>query len=131
MIEDRHFHGTRWEALTRLSEIFSVMDLAKISGHRDLRVLQNVYYAPSVEDLAEKPDSRVMAAHRNNANLGDTCLSQTPFRGANPNLLGAPGAFPPRQSPRTLFIAMHQAGTSSTRSAERSVFRHRVDTGAW
>ncbi len=62
MIEDLHFHDTRREALTRLSEIFSVMDLAKISGHRDLRVLQNVYYAPSVEDLAEKLDSRAIAA---------------------------------------------------------------------
>jgi integrase len=55
-IEDLHFHDTRREALTRLSKIFDVMELARISGHRDLRVLQNVYYAPTVGDLAAKLD---------------------------------------------------------------------------
>lgn len=54
LIEDLHFHDTRREALTRLSKVFDVMELARISGHRDLRVLQNVYYAPSVKDLADK-----------------------------------------------------------------------------
>lgn len=53
-IEDLHFHDTRREALTRLSKVFSVMELAKISGHRDLRILQNVYYAPTVDDLSNK-----------------------------------------------------------------------------
>ncbi len=56
IIEDLHFHDTRREALTRLSKIFDVMELARISGHRDLRVLQNVYYAPAVSDLAAKLD---------------------------------------------------------------------------
>ncbi|MEW8692252.1 MAG: site-specific integrase [Candidatus Thiodiazotropha endolucinida] len=56
LIEDLHFHDTRREALTRLSKVFDVMELARISGHRDLRVLQNVYYAPSVSDLADKLD---------------------------------------------------------------------------
>lgn len=55
-VEDLHFHDARREALTRLSKIFDVMELARISGHRDLRVLQNVYYAPSVIDLAAKFD---------------------------------------------------------------------------
>ena len=55
-IEDLHFHDTRREALTRLSKIFDVMELARISGHRDLRILQNVYYAPTVGDLAAKLD---------------------------------------------------------------------------
>jgi hypothetical protein len=36
--------------------VFGVMELARVSGHRDLRVLQNVYYAPSVKDLADKLD---------------------------------------------------------------------------
>ena len=44
-IEDLHFHDTRREALTRLSNIFDVMELARISGHRDLRILQKVYQA--------------------------------------------------------------------------------------
>lgn len=56
LVEDLHFHDTRREALTRLSKIFGVMELARISGHRDLRVLQNVYYAPTVQDLADKFD---------------------------------------------------------------------------
>jgi len=30
------------------------MDLAKISGHKDLSLLLNTYYAPSIEDLASK-----------------------------------------------------------------------------
>ncbi|NCF37847.1 MAG: tyrosine-type recombinase/integrase [Gammaproteobacteria bacterium] len=55
-IEDLHFHDTRREALTRLSKIFDVMELARISGHRELRILQNVYYAPTVNDLAAKLD---------------------------------------------------------------------------
>lgn len=54
LLSDLHFHDTRREALTRLSKIFNVMELAKISGHRDLRILQDVYYAPSAADLADK-----------------------------------------------------------------------------
>jgi integrase len=56
LIEGLHFHDTRREALTRMAKVFDVMELARISGHRDLRVLQNVYYAPSVSDLADKLD---------------------------------------------------------------------------
>lgn len=54
MLNDIHFHDARREALTRLAKKFNVMELAKISGHTDLRTLQSVYYAPSVDDLAEK-----------------------------------------------------------------------------
>ncbi|MDW9227037.1 phage integrase family protein [Burkholderia cepacia] len=53
-LSDLHFHDARREALTRLSKIFNVMELAKISGHRDLRILQTVYYAPHAADLADK-----------------------------------------------------------------------------
>lgn len=56
MIVDLAFHDTRREALTRLSKIYGVMELARISGHRDLRILQNVYYSPAIEDLAAKLD---------------------------------------------------------------------------
>ncbi|MCG7869433.1 MAG: site-specific integrase [Candidatus Thiodiazotropha taylori] len=54
LIEDLHFHDLRREALSRLSKVFNVMELAKISGHRDLRILQDVYYVPTVDDLADK-----------------------------------------------------------------------------
>lgn len=53
-IKDLHFHDTRRTALTRMAKIFDVMDLAKISGHRDIRILQNVYYAPTVQSLTDK-----------------------------------------------------------------------------
>ncbi|MDH2998072.1 integrase [Pasteurellaceae bacterium LFhippo2] len=51
---DLHFHDTRREALTRLSKLFTVMELAKISGHRDLSILQNTYYTPDISELAQK-----------------------------------------------------------------------------
>lgn len=55
-ITDLHFHDTRAEALTRLSRRFNVMELAKISGHRDIRILQNTYYRETAEDLAKRMD---------------------------------------------------------------------------
>lgn len=52
LIDDLHFHDTRREALTRLAARVDVMTLAKISGHRDLRILQNTYYAPDMGQVA-------------------------------------------------------------------------------
>jgi integrase len=54
LIEDLHFHDSRAEALTRLSRKVDVMTLAKISGHKDLRILQEVYYRESSEDIAAR-----------------------------------------------------------------------------
>ena len=54
LIEDLHFHDSRAEALTRLSRKVDVMTLAKISGHKDLRILQQVYYRESSEDIAAR-----------------------------------------------------------------------------
>ncbi|ANA34483.1 hypothetical protein LMG18090_04063 [Ralstonia mannitolilytica] len=54
MIDDLHFHDTRAEALTRLSRKVDVMTLAKISGHTDLRILQEVYYREAAEDIAAR-----------------------------------------------------------------------------
>ncbi|MBV7387238.1 site-specific integrase [Pasteurellaceae bacterium TAE3-ERU1] len=56
-IEDLHFHDTRREALTRMAKKVDVMTLAKISGHRDLSILQNTYYAP---DMAELSNQRIL-----------------------------------------------------------------------
>jgi len=53
-IEDLHFHDSRAEALTRLSRKVDVMTLAKISGHKDLRLLQEVYYRETAEDIAAR-----------------------------------------------------------------------------
>lgn len=40
--------------LTRLSRKVDVMTLAKISGHTDLRILQEVYYREAAEDIAAR-----------------------------------------------------------------------------
>ncbi|QBJ80557.1 site-specific integrase [Aquitalea sp. USM4] len=56
LIEDLHFHDSRREALTRLSKKVDVMTLAKISGHRDLRILQNTYYAPKMSEYVHLLD---------------------------------------------------------------------------
>ena len=54
LIDDLHFHDTRREAITRLCKIYEPMELAKISGHKDLRILLNTYYSPSAPELAKK-----------------------------------------------------------------------------
>lgn len=56
MIDDLHFHDTRRTALTRMSKKVDVLMLAKISGHRDLRILQNVYYAPDMGEVGAQLD---------------------------------------------------------------------------
>ena len=50
------FHDSRREALSRLAKRMDVMNLAKISGHRDLRVLLNTYYSPDVQHLVDLLD---------------------------------------------------------------------------
>lgn len=52
LIEGLTFHDLRREALTRLAKKVDVLTLAKISGHRDLRILSAVYYAPDMQDVA-------------------------------------------------------------------------------
>lgn len=54
LIEDLHFHDSRAEALTRLSRKVDVMTLAKISGHKDLRILSQVYYRETAEQIAAR-----------------------------------------------------------------------------
>lgn len=53
-LEDVHFHDTRHEAASRLSEKLSnVLELSAVTGHKDLRMLKR-YYHPRAEDLAKK-----------------------------------------------------------------------------
>lgn len=54
MIEDLHFHDSRAEALTRLARKVDVLTLSKISGHKDLRILQNAYYRETAEQIAAR-----------------------------------------------------------------------------
>ena len=46
-IEDLHFHDTRAEALTRLSRKLDVMQLARVSGHRDLKLGSSTFHVDS------------------------------------------------------------------------------------
>lgn len=55
-IEGLVFHDTRRTALSRLSKVFSAVDLAKISGHKDLNILLNTYYKVTVDDLVAQLD---------------------------------------------------------------------------
>lgn len=55
-LTDLRFHDARRTALTALSKRFDALELARISGHRDLRILLETYYAPAIEDLADKLD---------------------------------------------------------------------------
>lgn len=52
-ITDLHFHDTRAEAITRLSKKVDILTLSKISGHRDLKILQG-YYRESAADIAKR-----------------------------------------------------------------------------
>lgn len=53
MVNDLHFHDLRHTAITRLAQRLDVLALARMVGHRDLRMLQ-VYYNESAESLAAR-----------------------------------------------------------------------------
>ena len=53
LIKDLHFHDTRHEAITRLAKKLEVLDLARMTGHKDLKQLM-IYYNATAEDLADK-----------------------------------------------------------------------------
>ena len=55
-LADLHFHDTRREAATRLSKKLQPMELAAMTGHRDLKTLLSTYYAPSPSEAARKLD---------------------------------------------------------------------------
>ncbi len=53
LVMDLHFHDTRHEAITRLANKLDVLALARMVGHRDLKMLQ-VYYNETAEELAKR-----------------------------------------------------------------------------
>jgi len=53
LIEDLTFHDTRHEAITRLAKKLNVLELARMVGHRDLKMLM-IYYNETAENLAKK-----------------------------------------------------------------------------
>lgn len=53
---DGHFHDSRHYAATHLSDKLSVMELARVLGLKDLRILMSVYYEKKASDMAPKLD---------------------------------------------------------------------------
>ena len=53
LVEDLHFHDLRHLAITRLAKKLQILDLARIVGHKDLRMLQ-IYYNETAEAMATK-----------------------------------------------------------------------------
>ncbi|MCD1620823.1 site-specific integrase [Salipiger manganoxidans] len=54
-VENLHFHDSRHEAITRLSRKLDVLALARMVGHRDIKMLLR-YYDETAEDLAKRLD---------------------------------------------------------------------------
>jgi len=52
-IDGVRFHDLRHEATSRLADVFQMHELAKVTGHRDPRMLMR-YYHPRATDLAKK-----------------------------------------------------------------------------
>lgn len=48
------FHDARATALTRMARRVDVLQLAKISGHRDISILSNTYYRESAESIGSR-----------------------------------------------------------------------------
>ncbi|OGT57501.1 MAG: hypothetical protein A3E01_08155 [Gammaproteobacteria bacterium RIFCSPHIGHO2_12_FULL_63_22] len=48
------FHDLKHTAATRLAKKLSPLELAKMIGHRDLKMLLNVYYKADMEEVAKK-----------------------------------------------------------------------------
>ena len=53
MITDATFHDLRHLAITRLAQKIDVLDLARMTWHRDLKKLM-IYFNPTAEDIAKK-----------------------------------------------------------------------------
>lgn len=53
-IEGLTFHDLRRTAITRLARKLDAMDLAKMVGHRDLKMTLNVYYKVDAGDIAKR-----------------------------------------------------------------------------
>lgn len=53
-VKNRHFHDSRANALTYWAKHLDVMTLSKVSGHRDINILNRVYYRITATEIADK-----------------------------------------------------------------------------
>lgn len=58
-LEDIHFHDARHVAITRFvnNQKLPVEVLAKVTGHKNIKMLVNTYYNPDVNDIADMLDA--------------------------------------------------------------------------
>lgn len=54
LVDDLHFHDSRAAALTWLARKVDVMTLARISGHKDVRILVETYYRETAASIAAR-----------------------------------------------------------------------------
>jgi integrase len=54
MVGDLHFHDSRGTALTHLARKVDVLTLARISRHKNLKMLSEVYYRETAEEIAKR-----------------------------------------------------------------------------
>ncbi len=53
-LEDLTFHDLRRAATTRLAKRLPLMELARLTGHRQVNVLYQRYYTVSAQEIAQK-----------------------------------------------------------------------------
>lgn len=53
-VKDLTFHDARATALTRLAKTLDVLELARVSRHKDINILLNTYYRETAEEIAKK-----------------------------------------------------------------------------
>lgn len=53
-VEDLHFHDTKHEAATRLSQFIDVLALSHAIGTKDIRLLRDTYYNNDASRIAKK-----------------------------------------------------------------------------
>jgi len=53
-VEGLRWHDSRAAGTVKLAQRLDVLDLARVTGHRDLRILLNRYYRASPEDIARR-----------------------------------------------------------------------------
>lgn len=53
LLTDLHFHDSRATAVGRLAKKLNILDLARMIGHKDLRMLQ-IYYRDTAEEIAKR-----------------------------------------------------------------------------
>lgn len=77
-IQNLTFHDTRHEATTRLAKKFHVLDLARITGHKNINELLT-YYDKSAEDMAKELAENTATTSNSSAAIDYSMLAKEMF----------------------------------------------------